>query len=549
MPGLNSWYVGTEDLQTTEPEVLDIGDPEPLIDFVEQPEVLEAHDQFSEIEISLEQYHNLFNELTLGGGMTRRLAEEARALMPNFDNGRALGNYTTEPSGVRYRPALEDISKGMMAAIAAGIAVMLGVLYKLIRWMTGGKSKGGGGGGGGDSKPTTPAEIKAATAETAEIVKDAAETAGETAKAADILEKAVNAGVEVSVGDTGKTKKVNKIRDLLEASDKMSVYEGYEKIMLSRDGVVGDILYGGPYSKYMDLLVRSLKDTQQYANSVTMFTKLMDKVLLKQDMSGSVNAEGWAELNRLLAADLGTIKLKVGGVEKTVGDIREDVASARAKSTAHVKGVDADISTIASRIEYILNSSELKHLLAELEDYTIILSDIADELDNQCSFLERHGEKWATKAATEAGEVSPSEVIALVRKRIRAYSAELSGLSMVGQLVVEYRTTFDNTLVILMQHARKLLVEVMHCLAKSTANSDDAAKNEELRKMVEEAIEIMSLEGQREHTYRTAYALREAEEAKIRGEFHVIDSMQIENSTIIGGSGTVYHTPPPKDGK
>lgn len=112
------------------------------------------------------------------GGMSQRFAMESERIVPGLlINDRVpLGYYSKDTSATRLKISLEEITKGMWALIAAGIAAALALLYKLYKWFTGDKSEDGAGGGGGSGEAM--AENHERAADVSAEVKRVMETVG-----------------------------------------------------------------------------------------------------------------------------------------------------------------------------------------------------------------------------------------------------------------------------------------------------------------------------------------------------------------------------------
>lgn len=80
---------------------------------------------------------DLANAIEQVGGMSQEYALEAERLYPNVLGGRNINYYSKSPSATMFRTALEEITKGTWALIAAAVAACIGIIIKLIKWFTG----------------------------------------------------------------------------------------------------------------------------------------------------------------------------------------------------------------------------------------------------------------------------------------------------------------------------------------------------------------------------------------------------------------------------
>ena len=107
-------------------------------------------------------------------GVNKTIALEAIRVYDDLNI--RVNKFTDEISTVNYSAAMEEMSKGMMALIAAGIAAFIAMLWKIIGVLTGDSSSssgGGGGGGGGASIEDIKKNNKAEEAVVGVVVKAA----------------------------------------------------------------------------------------------------------------------------------------------------------------------------------------------------------------------------------------------------------------------------------------------------------------------------------------------------------------------------------------
>lgn len=91
------------------------------------------------LEESLDKLNGLARRIESVRGVSQSMALEAQQVMPGFlSPTRPLGFFSTTPSKSQYRVSLEEISRGMWAAIAIGIAAAFTAVITLIFEMVGG---------------------------------------------------------------------------------------------------------------------------------------------------------------------------------------------------------------------------------------------------------------------------------------------------------------------------------------------------------------------------------------------------------------------------
>jgi hypothetical protein len=108
----------------------------------------------------------LADDIQNASGMNQSFAMEAEKLLPGF-GGVPIGYYTVDTSATRYKVAVEELSAGIWALIAAAITAVAAMIYKFIKYVFGKDSEKG-------KLPTVDdiEDIKKKTDEHAEIVSD-----------------------------------------------------------------------------------------------------------------------------------------------------------------------------------------------------------------------------------------------------------------------------------------------------------------------------------------------------------------------------------------
>jgi hypothetical protein len=99
------------------------------------PELTEELDALVTLEARLEDLLILRESIISSGGMSQSFALEAQRLLPEFDQKAPLGFYTLEPTKTRLGVALEELSSGVWALIAAGIAAVIAAIIKFFKWL------------------------------------------------------------------------------------------------------------------------------------------------------------------------------------------------------------------------------------------------------------------------------------------------------------------------------------------------------------------------------------------------------------------------------
>lgn len=129
------------------------------------------------LEQQISDRQRLHSRLKVARGVSREIALEIEKAKPGFlTERRPIQMFTVQPSRTHYGVAMEALSGGVMAAIAAGVLALLGLLYAMFSGESSSGSGGGGGGGGGSA----PAIKK--TIEKVEKAQEKAEVVAEATK-------------------------------------------------------------------------------------------------------------------------------------------------------------------------------------------------------------------------------------------------------------------------------------------------------------------------------------------------------------------------------
>ena len=153
-------------------------------------------------------------------GINKTIALEATRVYDDLNI--RVNKFTDEVSTVNYSAAMEEMSKGMMALIAAGIAAFIAMIWKIIGFLTdepsGSTSGYGGGGGGGNIKnKINVAESNSAIVEA--VVKGAPKILEQKTKVIDTVSHVVSANPDFANELNGSDKTLSvedTIKDLKE---------------------------------------------------------------------------------------------------------------------------------------------------------------------------------------------------------------------------------------------------------------------------------------------------------------------------------------------
>lgn len=233
----------------------------------EVPELKKQVVLIQALEAQLQDLQYLRDDLLRTGGMSQRFALEAQRLLPDFDGGAPVGYYSQEPSATRYKIALEEIHRGIWAAVAVLVGLIIAAIAKLVHWLlTRGSS----------SSSTDPKE--AATAKVQEA-KENLKTLEENGKRIDELRQVLNSGEVTTTNAQGEELKRVTMSSLIEDTwTNQARYEHVLKFLKLEDRVLHDIATFGPYTKTFAQITPALAGIsdalRQKAQQLTAVSKL-----------------------------------------------------------------------------------------------------------------------------------------------------------------------------------------------------------------------------------------------------------------------------------
>lgn len=279
------------------------------------------------IDAKFEDLRNVQASLESFGGINKQFALEASALLPGFKSRFPIGGFTSEKSSLGYRPAMEEISLGIAAAIAAAAAAAIALIIKFLKWCFGSDSFGGGGGGS-----LTKKDVQKAAKNQAEKQKVKTEA----------VQQATEAAVVVSTS----------AQDVLKRSTQVN-YKG-TVVRLARP-----------------------EDLIDFARSCGL-DRIADKIekgLIKINRFGS-DAINNGEIKHFLLNNASKILEAVDGTNKTmekIDEVKNKYMKAMQNTIANRNNDDADIQVTA-----VIN--ELGITLSLYKKRNEILRDLADQI-------------------------------------------------------------------------------------------------------------------------------------------------------------------------
>lgn len=91
--------------------------------------------EYAAVERRMTRFGELFQQTLLSKSISRGVAMEALELYPDFDSGKSPKMYTEHPTQTRYKVAVEEFTKGQMLLGAGLGAILLGIIWRLLKWV------------------------------------------------------------------------------------------------------------------------------------------------------------------------------------------------------------------------------------------------------------------------------------------------------------------------------------------------------------------------------------------------------------------------------
>ena len=174
------------------------------------------------------------NQLNRNQYMTRTLAMECASVMPKFLEKRRIESFTMTPSRTNYHYACESVHWAVWGLVAAGMAALVALGWKLYRVITGTGSSsdsGSSGGGGGGSGPMTADEAAKAAQTTSTRTERTIERRELRTKAMADVKKELNDLISHQDG----------VVKITEANTSKEIYDALDKKYTKEDGVQLDM--------------------------------------------------------------------------------------------------------------------------------------------------------------------------------------------------------------------------------------------------------------------------------------------------------------------
>lgn len=433
--------------------------------------------EYISLESRIENCAFLLDTIIKTKGMCRSFAEEAHALIPEF-NGVPLNYYSQQPTKTQYSAAVEDISTSVVALIAASIAAVIAIIYKLYKWLSGGKEKA-------DSEDVEANAAK--NKEAVDTVKDNLKDINDEVTTLEKMVRDMNATIKDADGKEYRCHSLDEFVEKNFTDRRLELVRRYQSL---EDPFFYDIIRKGHFTRLMDETVLVTKQ---------LLFILEAKLKLVKEIHTRDKSDFSPESARINAVILGKIKqdntIKFNGKECTFKDITLELAKAKhdVESQTHSDRIKFD--NLVSLIYERYNSKQFHDII----DTIVSSTDVLDRFREQIEKLEKSvgsftGDGMPGKSTESLGED--------IRAVIRAITDEVSAYS---QILIQISLYKDKTTT-LFNHCVVMCDEVIAKFHKAAEAANVKIPNEwkaaalrvhSARKAITEAAGIRFVGGKR----------------------------------------------------
>ena len=344
----------------------------PVEEFTEEvilseiPEVEEDIKGMAALESALVELSYVAEDILKSGGVNQVIALEADRCIEGFlHEDRPLGFYTKTPSATNLQYAMEAIDLKKAGIIAAIIAAVMGVLYKVYQFFTKSPAEGGGPSGGKSEKD----------------IKDEAEEVAERAKSYkecfDDVNRNVQGGTDGLMSDVAKSSaNVNATKHILEEMD------GLEYDIMSNHSVmiakIESFIKSNNGVRGLKIL---LNEMMTAADSIYETSKKQIGSFMIVDQ-----AESKPQIKKMAAGthpvlDPNFSSLKYEGKAIQIGDIKNDLRSTMNDLKAQTKKI-GKYSDVARNLDTVLNMKLVVEYAAMSDEFVSSLKIFNDKIEN-----------------------------------------------------------------------------------------------------------------------------------------------------------------------
>lgn len=427
------------------------------------PDPSEELDAFVSLEARIEDLLVLRESIMEAHGMSQGFALEAQRLLPEFDNKNPIGFYTQAPSATRYAVAIEELSNGVWTLIAAGIAAVIALIVKFVKWLGKGKEE-----------------------EAVEQTKSAAEKLEEAKKLLADCDRLIAEGREKIAGKhiyiDGGSKQEHSTLDQLVRSYMMSDAHGkrIKEFLETKDPYFHDLINHGPYTKEMANLAIVFKGLQLLLRQRLNALEAVAQLDLNDDSLSSNLANV-----KMLASLKEHVQVPYQGKDSTLQEIKTSVDMVTREVASQQVSGDLSFDHLFGSMAQALTNSDVAVSLKELTTLTPLI----DQMRHKLQALEAKAGSY--KSDGHSGKHS-TLVGTDLRHAIFVLGTDISALQGITAEVMQYQ----HRILFLSSNAASFAESMAETIANSARTEDGAhldSWKEILRKLREKRKELHGL--------------------------------------------------------
>lgn len=415
------------------------------------------------LEARLIDLQDLAEEIEATQGMSQDFAMEALRILPDVLSAKP-SHFSKSPSATRLKVSLEEITTGVWALIAAAAAAIIGIIYKLYKWIAGDKSSDGEANAAGISAAADKGEkemekqkevaeaTSEALVEAADSVKDAA--AELHGKGIEISDKAIQ-GQRSAEGD----KKVrytdfdHLIEKLLTDTNK---YELAKKFLESNDPLFHDIIKVGEYTKMAEdagVALLTLKD------AIETKLKLLEGIL-KNDLNSHRAVDEWKNNETLESPKLKeVIQLKFKGSMVPIDQVAKQLRDVKEKTMAKKVSERINFDKLFERMASVYKKPTNMEIFESLRLSIITTAKLEERIEKMNDLSNNLAHDGQPGSASSGVAVRIRQVVLTLGKDVYGYAAlanELKYYAMHSQYLAREALGFGLEVVRKIDHAMKM---------------------------------------------------------------------------------------------
>lgn len=359
------------ELDDTPPELFDNPTPGEVPDFDQEISVI------SSLRVAAEALADVFSDIKRAGGMNLTFAMEAERILPNTLS-KPMGYYTKSTSATLLKESMEGITTGIWALIGAGIAAVLALVYKLVKWLTGSKS---------DKTDVTDADGRAARdnfEKKAKAVPEAQEAAMDAVKEMRVLNNDMRHNPIEFKTQSGHVIRYNNMDDAIaELFTDDEKYGRAKRFLDNPNPIHQDIVAEGPYTQFFYKVV----DNQLFHNVHDALNLKISELeaIRKEDAEaqGSLLVQLYSRLDQL------TKPIMVGyqGADITLSELVDKMRAARSGAAHKEVKRNLHFDHLFNTIESSLKRKDLARTLHDVSTGLGIVVDMKKALKKTSDLL------------------------------------------------------------------------------------------------------------------------------------------------------------------